>query len=206
MAYSKFTLDRLIQQFGIRTELKSGLFADRPRTPVRPWLTETLDQNLPLLAALGTEKARSELAVMPVLLEVWHLFEKRVSLFSGIDFPVDRKTGLDGFCDFLLALGSEQLVVSAPVVALVETKKADPGEGIAQCIAEMLGAQRFNENRNENIPVIYGASTSGVLWRFLRLTDKTVEIDLQDYHIDEPDRIVGILKSLIEEASNARGH
>ena len=205
MAYSKFTFDKLIEQFGIRTQLKSGLFADRPTVPVRPWLTETLDQNLPLLAAMGTEKARSELAVMPVLLEVWHLFEKRVSLFSGIEFPVDRKTGLDGFCDFLLALGSEQLVISAPVVALVETKKADPSEGVAQCIAEMIGAQQFNEKRGEKIPVIYGASTSGVLWRFLRLTDKTVEIDLQDYHIDEPGRIVGILKSLIEEASKARG-
>ena len=142
---------------------------------------------------------------MPVLLEVWHLFERRVSLFSGIEFPVDRKTGLDGFCDFLLALGSEQLVISAPVVALVETKKADPSEGVAPCIAEMIGAQQFNEKRGEKIPVIYGASTSGVLWRFLRLTGTTVEIDLQDYHIDEPGRIVGILKSLIEEASKARG-
>jgi hypothetical protein len=200
MAYSKFTLETLMDQFGIQLKNSVGLFASAPPAVIRPWLRETLDQNLPLASAIRTEKARSELIVMPVLLEVWNQFDRKISLFSGIDFPVDRKAGLEGFCDYLIGLSEEQIVVRAPVIALVETKKDDPNEGLAQCIAEMIGAQRFNVKHDKERVVIFGASTSGTAWRFLKLSGTTVEIDLTDYYIADAEKIVGVLCEMVRQA------
>jgi hypothetical protein len=198
MAYSKFTIDILLDRFGIQLQSQVGLFAAVPSVGIRPWLKETLEQNLPLASAIRTEKARSELIVMPVLLEVWNYFDRKISLFSGLDFPVDRKLGLEGFCDYLIGLSSEQVIVRAPVIALVETKKDDPNEGLAQCIAEMVGAQKFNEKQGENLSTVFGVATSGTAWRFLKLTGSVVEMDMSDYFISDAQKIVGILCYMVQ--------
>ncbi len=54
-----------------------------------------------LAEAINTEKARSELIVAEVLVELREQFDRRISLFSGIDFNVDAGDGLVGVCDFL---------------------------------------------------------------------------------------------------------
>ena len=41
--------------------------------------------------------------------------------------------------------------------------------------------------------MIYGVVTIGTLWRFLRLTDQTIELDLTEYFIKDIDQILGIL-------------
>lgn len=201
MAYSKFrTLDDVMDRLGVEIVEIPGLFAVAPLAILSETLTAALIQNVPLATAIYTEKARSELIVMPILLEVWNKFDRSISLFSGIEFNVDHSLGLDGFCDFMMSLSPLQSALRSPVVTLAETKKVDPGEGIAQCIAEMVAAQKFNEKRGDNLPVIYGVATSGVLWRFLCLKNNTVELDLMDYSITDADKIVGILTYFIQEA------
>lgn len=49
-----------------------------------------------------------------------------------------------------------------------------------------------------NIPVVYGATTSGTAWRFLQLENKTVTIDLTDYPLPPLDKILGMLAWMIE--------
>jgi hypothetical protein len=46
--------------------------------------------------AINTEKARSELLIMPVLLDVRRHFPGQVSLFSGVLFDVRSIPGADG--------------------------------------------------------------------------------------------------------------
>jgi hypothetical protein len=43
-----------------------------------------------------------------------------------------------------LTLSPEQLAIEVPVVAIVEAKNENINRGIAQCLAEMVAAQRFN--------------------------------------------------------------
>ena len=66
-------------------------------------------------------------------------FDRRISLFSGIDFNVDAENELTGVCDFLVSLSPEQFYVEAPVIILVEAKNLDLKAGLGQCVAEMLG-------------------------------------------------------------------
>ena len=57
-------------------------------------------RNVPLALAINTEKARSELIIINVLLEVKEQVANQISLFSGIEFTVDRNKGLRSFSNY----------------------------------------------------------------------------------------------------------
>jgi hypothetical protein len=198
MPYSQFTLTRVKKDFNLTTVEDLRFFPDV--APIQPsdTLRNHLQESLPLAAA-GSEKARSELIISPVLLEVRRLLQRRISLFSGEDFTVDEAVGLNGVCDFLISRSPELLTIEAPAVVIVEAKKADLTSGIGQCIAEMIAAQRFNEQRQQPIPIIYGAISSGTQWRFLKLEAQTVTIDLRDYPLPPVEQILGFLVWMVQE-------
>ncbi len=140
----------------------------RKRTCLGYWPTRCA-RYLPLAVNLNTEKARSELVIAPILFEFKLLHRDRISLFSGIDFTVDEPSGLKGRCDYILARNPEQLALTSPVCMLVEAKNENIVGGILQCLAEMVTAQKFNGQQQQPDETIYGAVTTGVLWRFLKL-------------------------------------
>jgi len=121
-------------------------------------------------------------------------------LFSGVDFTVDVEAGLAGVCDFLLSLSPLQLVVQAPVIAVVEAKNDNIKSGLGQCAAEMLAAQKFNARRGTETPTVYGIVTSGSLWKFLLLSGTELVVDETEYHIDQIETILGILVFMLREA------
>ena len=199
MAYSNFTLGQVRKAFELETVRKWGIFADI--APVEPsaLLTAVLERNMPFALAIGTEKAKSELIVSEVLVELCVHFDNRVSLFSGIDFNVDASKELTGVCDFLVSLSPEAFELEAPVIALVAAKNSDVKLGVAQCAAEMVAAQRFNAEQGNSIPRVYGAITSGTDWLFLKLEGKTLHIDMRIYTLERCDRILGILASMVRQ-------
>ena len=113
---------------------------------------------------------------------------------------MDAEVGLSGVCDYLFSLTPLQLVVQAPVVAVVEAKNDNIKTGLGQCMAEMLAAQRFNERRGLPLPVIYGVVTSGTAWKFMSLQGTTVTVEETEYHIEQLDAILGILVFMVREA------
>jgi hypothetical protein len=110
-----------------------------------------------------------------------------------VEFNVDDAAGLNGVCDFLLSRSPQLLYIEAPVLCMVEAKKDNIAEGLGQCGAEMLAAQRFNQQAGKPIEPIYGCVTTGSNWRFLQLSDRTLAVDLNEYSITQPDRILGVL-------------
>ncbi len=205
MAYSDFTLKKVKQDFGlIIQEQPSFLPAIQPIAP-SPTLAQFLDKYLPLALAINTEKARSELLICPILLEVKEIANQHLhqplSLFSGTDFTVDPSLGLNGVCDFLVSRSPEQLFIEAPALVVVEAKREDLNAGLGQCIAAMIAVQRFNEQNQKNIPLIYGAVTTGDRWKFLQLEQQTVAIALQEYPIPPVDKVLGILVHFITAQS-----
>jgi len=199
MAYSDFKLSEIIQKFELTLNEVSGLFGDVPEEESSDLLTTILKENVDLAVPINTEKARSEMIISPILLELRRKLNNEISLFSGVDFNVDNQQGLNGFCDFLISLSKEQLFVRAPVITLVESKNENLKSGLAQCIAEMLAAQLFNEQKQNQIKIVYGAVTIGTIWQFLKLEDKVVSIDLTEYYIKDVKKILGILISAIKQ-------
>ena len=199
MAYSDFTLAILEERLGLTYEETTGAFEEATPIAVSEVLRQTLDRGLPVVLGRNKEKARSEMLISPILLELREYRARQVSIFSGAEFNVDRKNGLAGFCDFLIARSPFQTDIVAPVVAIVEAKHEDLNDGIAQCFAEMYAARLFNEKRGKPIETVYGATTSGTAWRFLRLSGTLAQADLTEYHISQVEKILGILASMLRE-------
>jgi hypothetical protein len=200
MSYSEFTIEALKDRFGLSIREQNDLYARIAPVPVSPHLAETLRVNVPLALAISTEKARSEMIITPVLIEVWQQCQRQVSLFSGVDFNVSPEDGLKGTCDYLFSRSAEQLTVEAPIVTVVEAKNENLRQGTGQCLAEMVAAQMFNQKRGHPLPTLYGAVTTGSNWRFLQLAGSEVQVDLTEYYIKEVERIVGILVSMVKAA------
>lgn len=194
MAYSDFTtLSKVRTAFNLTIDETTRLFTDI--APIEPseYLKTTLNEFVPLANAINTEKARSELIIAPVLLEVRRHLNFQIGFFPGTEFNVDSSVGLSGYCDYILTASKEMYEIYAPVVTLVEAKNENIKGGLGQCIAEMIAAQRFNQQKETNIDTIYGAVTTGMIWKFLKLENQTASIDLSDYFIKEVDKIIGIL-------------
>ena len=199
MAYSNFTLETVREAFDIEEVDIAGLFSDSEPMAPSELLTAVLARNVPLATAIGTEKAKSEMIVADVLVELREQLNLSISLFSGIDFNIDNESGLVGVCDFLISLSPVQFVLEAPVIVLVEAKKDDLEIGLGQCVAEMIAAQYFNAEKGNDIPRIYGAITSGREWRFLKLEGRKLHIDMAVYPIAQCDKILGILVGMVKQ-------
>jgi hypothetical protein len=198
MSYSEFTWEDIENRFNII--LQEGIELFDSINPVQPssLLQEVLKLNIPLALEINTEKARSELIIAPVLVEIRNYFKQKISLFSGREFSVEPALGLTGRCDFLMSHSPTQLQITAPVMTLVEAKNDNIQSGIPQCIAEAIAAQLFNERRNNKIPCIYGCVTTGSLWRFLRLEGKIVSLEPQENFIGNIETLLGIFAKIIE--------
>ncbi len=201
MAYSSFTLGKVSKTFHLETIRKRGIFAGIEPVEPSAQLTMVLERNLPFALTMGTEKAKSEMVVAQVLVELCLHFDNRVSLFSGIDFNVDATNGLMGVCDFLVSLSPQAFEVEAPAIILVEAKRDSLTDGLGQCVAEMVAAQRFNTDAGNDIPCVYGATTSGTEWFFLKLEGQTLSIDMTVYQLVQCDKILGILTSMVSQAA-----
>lgn len=197
MAYSDFTLQEATQRFQLVIEEDHNLFAAVPEIVPGDFLRTLLEENVPLGLALSTEKARSELIIAPVLVEVRKLAQRHISLFSGVDFPVDAAQGLTGVCDFLIAQSREQFFVRAPVVMIVEAKNENFKVGLGQCSATMIAAQHFNAREGADLSTMYGAVTTGNVWKFLRLAGSTLCIDLPEYYIERVGKILAVLLTMV---------
>ena len=113
---------------------------------------------------------------------------------------VDPQRGLNGVGDFIITRSPEQFFISAPVIVVVEAKNENIKGGLGQCIATMLAARLFKTQEAQPISTVYGAVTSGSVWKFLQLIDSTVYIDLEEYHINNAGKILGILMHMVEGA------
>ena len=198
MPYSQFTtITKAVEAFNLNT-FEGRFLPEIPPIIPSTLLSGYLEDTLPLVAT-ASEKARSEGIIFPVLTEVRRILNKQVSLFSGEDFSIDESAGLNGIVDFLLSRSPKVLEINAPVIVIVEAKKADIRTGLGQCIAEMVAAIRFNQAKQLPIQTIYGCVTSGTQWRFLQLEQTNMTIDLTDYPLPPVDQILGFLVWMVQQ-------
>ncbi len=203
MSYKDFTLEQINQIFAIAIQSNLDLFSEHQQpVEIDAAFVSRLDYNTTLALAINTEKARSEMIIAPILVELKRLTGDRISLFSGSEFNVDAAQGLNGFGDFMISFSSQQLYLEAPILMIVEAKNENIKGGLAQCLATMIAAQRFNQQKQNPIETLYGAVTTGNQWKFLKLNDLTAAIDSKDYYIDQLPQIMSILLSMVKSNSS----
>jgi hypothetical protein len=111
---------------------------------------------------------------------------------------VDKERGLFGECDFILAKGEITHTIQAPIFALVAAKKKDIGLGMGQCVAQMVGAQLFNRQEQNDIETLFGCVTTGEDWQFLKLREQTILIDRRRYYLDNVEKILGVIQAILD--------
>ena len=193
MSYSSFKYSDLRHKFGIQEE--RGILFENLK-PVQPtdWLKKTLELNsrMPILS----EKAKSELIVSPILVDIWEQNQECFTIFSGVNLDADPESGLNGECDFIFCYEPRKVyMLTSPIFTIVEAKNDNIANAIPQCIAQMLGAKLFNENEGKPISDIYGCVTTGKDWQFLKLTGSKVTINQIITDIPE---ILGFLQCIID--------
>lgn len=58
---------------------------------------------------------------------------------------------------------------------------------------EGVWRKQFNQEEGNELDVVYGAVTTGEIWRFLKLSDGKLQVDLSNFYIKEVDKVLGIL-------------
>ena len=197
MAYSNFKL-KDIERIAHLKEVVTNLFSTV--TPLNPsnWLKETLLKSSHLVPK--SEKSRSELLIMPLLLEILDYNNYSFTIFSGESLDADISQGLNGECDFILSKGEKSYTIQSPIFALVEAKQNIIENSLGQCVAQMVGAKIFNETDGNKVDVIYGCVSNGTEWQFLKLENNTIYIDDKPYFFNELSIILGILNTIVKSS------
>jgi hypothetical protein len=202
MAFRDFTFPEVQRDLGLTVD-EADLFARVPATAVRDEFAAAVAEGAALALAVNTEKAKSEFIIAPVLLELRRSLGGACGLFSGVELDVDAARGLNGFCDFLITKAPRQFVLTAPLVVVVEAKNDNLRTGLGQCIASMFAAQLFNQQSGADVVTVHGLVTTGSAWKFLQMRKDAVTIDIREYYIDNPGKILGILRHVVQTAGPA---
>jgi hypothetical protein len=199
MAYNKFKkLVQLRTQLGLKDYIEEWLPSEFPSFSISTTLLEALQDAKN--EHLGTEKAKSEFIIVPILKELRKHNFNRFSAFSGYEFNVDSEQGLTGYCDFIFSADAKRGEITSPVFCLVEAKNDNVEKGLAQCGAEMYAAQIYNKRENNSQKVIYGAVSTAFSWAFLKLEDKNLYIDTNYIPLTfaEPHKVLAVLQWILD--------
>lgn len=183
MAYRHFDFVQVLKQFELQHTV-APLRLELGAVPFPENFRSTLEEGISLGLRGGSEKARSEFIVAPILLAVRLLLARRITVHSGLHFDVDKSLGLVGECDFLISSGDNlPMLVNTAVLSVVEAKKQDIEAGLGQCVAQMVAAQQYNKQSQHSTPYVYGCVTTAESWQFLQLEQQQLIFDANRYQI-----------------------
>jgi hypothetical protein len=195
-SYSNFKQEDL-QELGIQL-IEENLFSAPPAlVKASDWLRLTLKNNLQM--PVTTEKAKSELIVSPILVESMNNNPGFFTCFSGVTFDVDKSIGLKGRSDFILARKPKLLLLEAPIFSIIEAKNDGIEDAYPQCISQLYAAEIFNNKHNTPFPFLFGAVTTGFLWKFIRYENKIAKVDSDMFYMENLDELLGILQLIINQ-------
>ena len=194
MAFSDFkTIPEVQERFRIRYA-SHDFFAVETQNPSEQFLQE-LEFSRQYIDVFASEGSRCEVVIFPILREVYKNYAENYGLWVKKAITYDET--LSGTPDYLIATRSELgiTVVGTPLIMLVEAKKNDFEQGWEQCLAELVAAQKINDD--SDFPV-YGVVTDGKLWEFGRLVGDTFIQNRTNFTIDNLPTLFGAMNSVFK--------
>lgn len=134
------------------------------------------------LTNLTSEIARREMLIAPILSAVCAHANQKMK----IEYRVDVSNQLKGSFDYFIPSPQNLLVV--------EAKNADLGRGFTQLGTELIA---LNQLTQKNTPVLYGAVTTGDVWKFGQFlrSERKILKDIEIYAI--PSELEKLLATLL---------
>ncbi|WP_394794970.1 hypothetical protein [Armatimonas sp.] len=196
MAFSDYkNISQTQKEFGIAYREERFLFAE-PVLPPEAFLRD-LEFSRANMDIFTSEASRTELVISPLLREAYKRFYERYAFW--IQKPLNYSEKLSGIPDYLIATKSAlgKTVLETPLVVVVEAKKNDFEQGWGQCLAELIAAQKLNDN--PSLPV-FGIVTDGELWKFGKLIGTEFVLETTSYTLTDLPELFGVLLHILETA------
>lgn len=194
MAFSDFkTISDVQEKFRIKYE-NDDIFFVKDREPSEQFISE-FEFSKKYIDIFESEGSRCEIVIFPILKEVYKDYAENYGLWVKKSIKYDEI--LNGTPDYLIATRSELglTVLGSPLVMLVEAKKNDFELGWGQCLAELVAAQRINDD--PDFPV-YGIVTDGILWQFGRLVRDVYTRNRTNFSLDNLPILFGAMNSVFK--------
>ncbi len=201
MAFSDFkAIPEVQEKFGIRHIENDFIESKNTAGPSEQFLQE-FDFNRDYIDVLTSEGARCEAIIFPVLREVYKGYAEDYALWIKKSIAYDDV--LSGTPDYFVSTRSElgKLVVGTPLIMLVEAKKNDFEIGWGQCLAELVAAQKINEDPEHPV---YGIVSDGTLWQIGHLVGETFTQNRTSFSVDNLPALFGAIDSVFKAASTDR--
>lgn len=147
-------------------------------------------------AADCSEFAICENLIYPVLKEVWKQYRQKFILWSHKSLTYDEN--LSGFPEYILAKKSPlgNVVFDKPYFLLIEAKQDNFETGWAQCMAEMIAAQKLNENPEQEV---FGIVSNGERWQLGKLKSNVFTRNQTFYTIQELDKLFAAINYVFQQ-------
>ncbi|GET41930.1 hypothetical protein [Microseira wollei] len=144
----------------------------------------------------NSEFAVCENLIYPVLKEVWKSYYSKFVLWSHKSLTYDLN--LSGFPEYILAKRSPlgKFVFEKPYFLLVEAKQDKFDEGWAQCLAEMVAAQKLND---ELKVTVFGIVSNGKYWEFGKLEGNIFTQNSSRYLLQEIDKLFAAVNYVFQQ-------
>ena len=195
MAFSDFkTISEVQEKFRITYAISDFVTDKESLNPSEHFLQE-FEFCMQHINVFASESSRCEVVIFPVLKEIYKGYTDHYTLWSGKLLTYDET--LRGTPDYFIATRSELgiSVVGKPLIILVEARKNDFEQGWGQCLAELVAAQKINDN--PDIPV-YGIVTDGTLWQFGRLVGDAFIQNRTNFTLDNLPVLFGAVNSVFK--------
>ena len=144
----------------------------------------------------NSEFAICENLIYPLLKEVWKRYYSGFVLWSHQSLTYDQY--LSGFPEYILAKRSSlgKVVFEQPYFLLVEAKQDNFENGWAQCLAEMIAAQRLNANSEQEV---FGIVSNGDRWQLGKLKSNVFTRNQTFYTIQELDKLFAAINYVFQQ-------
>lgn len=118
---------------------------------------------------------------------------QQLKIWKGAVLESDRLTG---YADYLVT--ERKRYLEAPLLCIIEAKKDDFEQGLAQCLVEMQACQWINQQINVQA-TIYGIVTNGDTWKFYKLDLAGDVYETLPYSISDMPDILGLLNYVFRQ-------
>ncbi len=147
----------------------------------------------------NSEFAICEFIISPVLQEVWKQYRSKFILWSHQSLNYEQN--LTGFPEYILAKRSllGKVVFEQPYFLLVEAKQDNFETGWAQCLAEMIAAQKLNANPDQEV---FGIVSNGGLWQFSYLKKNVFTRNKQSYLTGDLNKLFASINYIFDKCES----
>jgi hypothetical protein len=191
--FSKFNLDDAYHALNIR-RLNPWDLQPKAIEPSETFQTylKRIQHNFDLTRSEDSKKLVIDLVFIEAIepfpnLKVW----KGVRLESDI---------AKGAADYLI---TENVVyIGSPMLCVVEAKKDDFEQGLAQCLIEMHACQWNNQQAGRSIDIL-GIVTNGNSWQFYKLTATNKVYETPRHDVINLPIILGILNAIFQDCDKS---